>query len=165
WDIFVLLDKAKNHMVDLVGSASCKLDDKYRLTLPSKFLKQIGGEPEMDKFIVKPSLEMPCIELYPKTNWDETMNWLKKLDRLRPEVQTYLLYFLRDHQFMHLDKSNRLLLPGELIAYAGISKEVMLTSQVHIIQIWDYETYREKTSKIPDNFQDITNKALDRKNE
>jgi|GEM_PF-1350628 MraZ protein len=152
-------------MVDLVGSASCKLDDKFRLTLPSKFLKQIGEEPEMDKFIVKPALHMPCIEIYPKTNWDVTMGWLKKLDRLRPEVQTYLLYFLRDHQFIHLDKSNRLLLPGELIEHAGIGKAVMLTSALHVLQVWDYDTYKAKTSEPPANFQEITDKALDKKNE
>ncbi len=151
-------------MIEFVGSASCKLDDKFRLALPSKFLKQLEGKPENNKFIIKPSLHLPCIEIYPKVNWDVTMGWLRELDQLRPEVQKYMLYFLRDHQYVQLDKSNRLLIPGELISHADIGKEVMLSSQLHILQLWNHGKYKTRTGELPEDFDEITRIALNTKN-
>jgi|LZCG01.1.fsa_nt_gb MraZ protein len=152
-------------MIDIDGNAECKLDDKLRLTLPSKMIKQLSKVEGTDQFIVKPAIDMPCIELYPKPNWDELKERLKTLDRFRPDVRLYLVHFFKGHQFISLDKANRLLLPQKLIQYAGIKKDVVLAPLMDVIQIWDQVIYNKHNEKLPDNFYDITNKALDNKNE
>lgn len=152
-------------MVDLIGNSTCKLDDKLRITLPSKLIKQLDGEPDMSAFIVKPSLDLPCIELYPKSNWDIKLSQLKRLDRLRPESNMYLLQFLRNHQLIHLDKSNRLLMPGGFIESANIKKDIVLATIIDVIQVWDSETYDKYTKTLPANFHQVAEKALSNNNE
>lgn len=151
-------------MADLFGNATCKLDDKHRLTLPSKLIKQLEGSEDSDQFIVKPNLKNPCIDLYPKENWNEIMQELKKLDRFRPDVQEYLIRFLKGHELVYLDKANRLLLPTRLIDYSKIDKEVIVAPIIDMVQIWDVQLY-EKYTELPENFDELTNSALDKKNE
>lgn len=151
-------------MADLFGNSTCKLDDKNRLTLPSKLLKQLENGSEWSQFIVKPNLDKPCIDLYPRENWDEIMQKLKKLDRFRPDVQEYLIRFLKGHELIYLDKANRLLMPSKLIAYAGIDKEIILAPIIDMIQIWETARY-DKYTELPANFNQLANNALDKKDE
>ncbi len=152
-------------MITINGNATCKLDDKFRLSLPAKFLRQIEALQEKDWFIMKPSLDLPCIELYPKASWVSLQkNELEKLDRLATERQHYLLMFMKNHQLVKLDKSNRLLIPQELLEFANIKKEVMLAPIIDVIQIWDKETYDRETDKLLKNRVNLTNIALSQRN-
>ncbi len=151
-------------MNHLYGNSTCKLDDKYRLSLPAKLLQQVKDLPEKDWFIMKPSLELPCIELYPKVNWEEVQQELKQYNRFKSETQRYLLLFMRNHQLVKLDKSKRLLIPQHLLEFAKIEKEVVLAPIIDMIQIWDENTYKLYTEKLPDNYYSLTNTVLNKNN-
>jgi DNA-binding transcriptional regulator/RsmH inhibitor MraZ len=57
-----------------------------------------------------------------------------------------------------------MLIPGELINHADIEKEVMLSSQLHILQLWNHGKYKNQTSELPEDFDEITKIALNTKN-
>lgn len=151
-------------MVNLIGYAACKLDEKNRLTLPSRFLKQLEGE-DTAMFVLKPNSDKPCIDLYPQSQWEDISTKLKTLDRFQPEVQEFLIHFLRGHQPVTIDKAKRIAIPPQLKTEFSIGKEVVLVTILDMIQIWDAEEYQNYTNKKPKNFYDITKQALRNKND
>jgi MraZ protein len=42
---------------------------------------------------------------------------------------------------VELDSSGRLLLPKDLMTYAGISKNIVMSAAVNMIEIWDKDRY------------------------
>ena len=44
-------------------------------------------------------------------------------------------------KLVQLDFTGRLLIPKDLHSYAGIKKEVVLSSSANMIEIWDKHTY------------------------
>ena len=45
---------------------------------------------------------------------------------------------------VEIDASGRLLIPKDLIAFAGISKELVLSSAVNIVEIWDKDNMKKQ---------------------
>ena len=47
---------------------------------------------------------------------------------------------------LHLDNNGRLLIPKDLMGFAGITKDIVLTSQINKIEIWDKASYDQVLS-------------------
>jgi len=151
-------------MVSLIGYTKCKLDEKSRLVLPSRFLKQLDGDDAME-FVLKPNPDKPCLDLYPKSQWGIISSKLAQLDEFQPEVQDFLIHFLRGHQAVSTDKANRISIDPQLRNEISMGRDVTLVAILNMIQIWDTEAYENFTANKPRNFHEITKQALKNKKE
>jgi MraZ protein len=144
-------------VVNLTGTYECKADSKGRLLLPSPAKKQLAKVLQ-DGFVLRRSVFQPCLELYPMAEWNLLMQKINKLNRFVKKNNDFIRRFTAGVKIVELDVTGRLLIPKDLHSFAGISKEVVLSSAVNIIEIWDKQRY-EKT--IDDSAIDFAELAED----
>ena len=129
-------------MNSLIGVYECTIDAKGRLLLPAAFKKQL--QPVLDKgFVVKRSVFQKCLELYSIDEWNELVKDVNKLNRFRKKNVDFIRMFNAGVKPVELDGSSRLLLPKDLVTFAGISKDIVMSAAVNMIEIWDKDRYEQ----------------------
>ncbi|GGF62135.1 division/cell wall cluster transcriptional repressor MraZ [Wenyingzhuangia marina] len=146
-------------MDSLIGTYECKTDTKGRVMLSSGLKKQLEGVLH-EGFVLKRSVFQPCLELYPMAEWNKVMEQVGKLNRFVKKNNDFIRLFTAGVKNIELDASGRLLLPKDLLAYSKISKEVVLSSAVSIIEIWDKELYEKAIDGAMDDFAELAEQVM-----
>ena len=163
--IFVIVIKLLiNEVVNLIGTYECKADVKGRLMLPSTVKKQLSSVLQ-DGFVLKRSVFQPCLEMYPMSEWNILMAKVNKLNRFVKKNNDFIRRFTAGVKVIELDVSGRLLIPKDLHSFAGISKEVVLSSSVNIIEIWDKDKYEKAIDDATVDFADLAEDVMGNVNE
>jgi MraZ protein len=124
----------------LIGVHELKADEKARILLPSALKKQLLPYLE-DGFILKRSVFQKCLELYPMKEWDKIMAKLNKLNRFVKKNNDFIRMYTAGVRIVEIDANGRLLIPKDLVNYAGIQGEIVLNAMGAWIEIWDREAY------------------------
>ena len=131
-------------MVRFYGTAAGKVDDKGRLVLPAAFRDAMvrGGARNMT-LIVKKNVQQQCIDLFPAEEWERRSE--KVLEGIDPELNAGDAMFWTKYNdgvstLVPDGKLGRLSIPSELLASAGITKEVVFGGVGYKLQIWNPET-------------------------
>jgi len=146
-------------MVNLIGTYECKADVKGRLTLSSSLKKQLLPMLQ-DGFVLKRSVFQPCLELYPMSEWTLLMAKVNKLNRFVKKNNDFIRRFTAGVKTIELDNSGRLLIPKDLQNFAGISKNVVLSSALNIIEIWDKDKYEKAIDDATVDFADLAEDVM-----
>ena len=131
-------------MVRFYGTASGKVDDKGRIVLPAAFRDaMVRGGSENMTLIVKMNVQQRCIDLFPAEEWERRSE--KVLDNIDPELNAGDAMFWTKYNdgvstLVPDGKLGRLSIPSELLASAGITKEVVFGGVGYKLQIWNPET-------------------------
>ena len=146
-------------MNSLIGTYECKADAKGRLMLPSALKKQLS--PVMQKgFVLKRAVFQPCLELYPMSEWETLMQKVNKLNRFKKKNNDFIRRFTAGVKIVELDASGRLLIPKDLVAFAGISKDLVVSSAVSIVEIWDKANYEKAIDDAAMDFADLAEEVM-----
>jgi MraZ protein len=129
-------------MESLLGVYECNVDAKGRLLLPSAFKKQLQ-ELLGKGFVVKRSVFQKCLELYSMDEWNKLVKDVNKLNRFKKKNVDFIRMFNAGVKPVELDSSGRLLLPKDLMTFAGISKNIVMSAAVNMIEIWDKDKYEQ----------------------
>jgi MraZ protein len=146
-------------MINLIGTYECKADDKGRLMVAAQLKKQLT--PVLtDGFILKRSVFQKCLELYPKAEWNAMMQKVNKLNRFKKKNNDFIRLFTAGVKEIEMDANGRILIPKDLMSYAGIGKDLVLASAVNIIEIWDKIKYEEAVNSALDDFADLAEEVM-----
>lgn len=129
-------------MQHFIGTYECKADAKGRIMIPVVLKKQLTVA-MADGFVLKRAVFNNCLELYPMKEWESLMAKINKLNRFNKKNIDFIRRFTAGVKIVEVDTSGRLLIPKDLLAHAGIQKEVVVSSAVNILEVWDkgqYET-------------------------
>lgn len=145
-------------MARFIGEFEARLDAKGRFLLPSGFRKQI---PEVDApFVLNRGFEK-CLSLYTQESWAPLFEKLSQLNDFDPQVRQFKRYFLNGATQVELDTAGRLLLPKNLMEYAGLDKDIVLVSAIDKIEIWDKAKYQEFFDNFsPESFSDLAKEVM-----
>ena len=146
-------------MVNLIGTYECKADAKGRVMLPSAFKKQLHAALQ-EGFVVKRAVFQPCLELYPMSEWNLMMEKINKLNRFVKKNNDFIRRFTAGVKMVELDASGRILIPKDLCDFAGIQKQLVLSSAVNIIEIWDKEKYEKAIDDASVDFADLAEDVM-----
>ncbi|WP_299215578.1 division/cell wall cluster transcriptional repressor MraZ [uncultured Aquimarina sp.] len=146
-------------MVNLIGTYECKADAKGRLMIPVAFKKQLSPVLQ-DGFVLKRAVFQPCLELYPMEEWNLLMQKMNKLNRFKKKNNDFIRRFTAGVKVVEIDASGRLLIPKDLVSFAGITKELVLSSAVNIIEIWDKEQYEKAIDDAAVDFADLAEEVM-----
>ena len=146
-------------MHTLIGSYECKADVKGRLMLPVGLKKQLVSSLNTG-FILKRAVFQPCLELYSLNEWEILMQKVNKLNRFKKKNNDFIRRFTAGVRFIELDASGRILIPKELIVFAGITKDLMLTSAVNIVEIWDKNKYEKAINDAASDFAVLAEEVM-----
>ena len=127
-------------MINLIGTYECKADAKSRVMFSSALKKQLLPVVS-EGFVLKRAVFQNCLELYPMQEWNLMMETINKKNRFVKKNNDFIRRFTAGVTVVELDASGRLLIPKNLCQFAGIQKQVVLSSAVNIIEIWDKERY------------------------
>ena len=129
-------------MISLIGTYECKIDVKGRLMLPVNLKKQLGDHLN-ESFIVKRSVFQNCLELHPFSEWKLTMKKINKLNKFVKKNNDFIRRYNAGVRIIDLDNSGRLLIPTDLSKLYFSNNEIVLTSAINIIEIWDKTLYEK----------------------
>ena len=140
---------------DLVGNYTCRLDNKGRLKLPSELLAQLGDD-HANTFVLNKGFEK-CLVLYPKAVWERFTAQLKAIPDFSGAARHFRREFYRDTHRVVKDGAGRILLSKELLAFAGIDRDVVLECQGDKIEIWQTGSF-EDTRMDPTSYAELAEK-------
>lgn len=150
-------------MTGFIGEYEARLDTKGRFLLPAGFKKQLPGEDA--PFVLNRGFEK-CLSLYTSAGWNPLFEQLSGLNDFDPKVRQFKRYFLNGATQVELDTAGRLLLPKNLIEYAGLEKDIVLVSAIHKIEIWDKTKYQQFFDNFsPESFSDLAKDVMGGKTE
>ena len=132
-------------MPNINGSYECKVDDKGRLALPTDLKKQLQTVIN-EGFILKRSVFYNCLELYPMAEWNKELAQVSKLNRFVKKNNDFIRMFMAGVRELPLDSSGRIQIPKDLIIFSGIEKEVVISSTINRVEIWDKTRYEAMIS-------------------
>ncbi|MBP2833703.1 division/cell wall cluster transcriptional repressor MraZ [Aquimarina sp. U1-2] len=146
-------------MVSLIGTYECKADAKGRLMIPVAFKKQLSPVLQ-EGFVLKRSVFQSCLELYPMAEWNLLMQKINTLNRFKKKNNDFIRRFTAGVKVVEIDSTGRLLIPKDLISFAGITKELVLSSAVNIIEIWDKDQYEKTIDEDTVDFADLAEEVM-----
>ncbi len=111
-------------------------------------------------FVIKRAVFQPCLELYPMDEWDLLMQKMNKKNRFKKKNNDFIRRFSAGVRIVEIDGTGRLLIPKNLLTIAGITKEVVLSSAINIIEIWDKESYESVIEETAVNFADLAEEVM-----
>jgi MraZ protein len=114
------------------GTFDFTLDAKNRLTIPSKYRPSFAGG-----VVLAAGLER-CVAVWRPDDYD---GWVESVlsgrNPLSPEYRQLKRHFTANAQATELDGAGRVMLPGFLMKYAGLEREVALVGAGECLEIWD----------------------------
>jgi MraZ protein len=143
----------------IIGTYECKVDAKGRLLLPAPLKKQLVASLQ-EGFVLKRSVFQPCLELYPMAEWTVLMNKVNKLNRFVKKNNDFIRRFTAGVKVVEIDNLGRLLIPKDLVVFASVSKDIVLSSAVNIIEIWDKDLYEKSIDNATVDFADLAEDVM-----
>jgi transcriptional regulator MraZ len=127
----------------LLGEYEHTIDDKNRLTLPAKFREELAGG-----VVVTRGMD-GCLYAYPAADWRERFSArVAGLDPLEPDSRKLQRHFFSGASEAELDKQGRIMIPGPLLKYAGLSRDVVVAGVSDHLEIWDREAWRRELDEV-----------------
>ena len=127
--------------------------------LPAALKRQLS--PVLQKgFVLKRSVFQKCLELYPMDEWEILMKRINKLNRFKKKNNDFIRRFTAGVRVIEVDNAGRLLIPKDLYAFAGISKNIVVSSAINIVEIWDKEKYEVAIDDAAQDFADLAEEVM-----
>ena len=128
----------------LIGEYIHSLDDKNRISLPSKFRKELG-----DTVIITRGLDN-CLFLYSLDEWSDLSKKIGKLGLSKADKRGLTRYLFSGAQEVEVDKQGRILLPEFLRQFVGITAKVVFAGVYDRVELWSenaWQSYKATLEK------------------
>lgn len=137
------------------GRYEYTLDDKSRVSIPSKFREILSTNHDMR--LILTNLD-GCIVGYPYQEWLAIQQKTSSYGAIKKEARAFLRYFYSGVTECPIDRLGRVLIPQSLKADGNIKKNVVIIGMGNKIEIWAQERWEElvkKATSDPDQVADI----------
>lgn len=127
--------------------------------LPSALKKQLTPILQ-EGFVLKRAVFRECVELYPMEEWNILMQKMNKLNRFKKKNNDFIRRFTAGVKTVEVDGTGRLLVPKDLVGFAGLKKEIVLSSAINIVEIWDKDKYEAAIEDATGDFADLAEEVM-----
>lgn len=146
-------------MLNLIGVHECKMDAKGRLGIPRGLKKQLM--PLIDRgFVLKRSVFQPCLELYPMEEWERTMAKVNRLNRFVKKNNDFIRMFTAGVKLVEVDSNGRINVPKDLMQFAQLENDLVLSAAVNLVEIWDKDSYEKAIDVSEDDFGNLAEEVM-----
>jgi len=121
----------------IIGQFNHAIDDKNRVSLPSKFRKEMGK-----KVVVTPGLDS-CLFIFSVKEWEKIAERLsvKEGSMLQADSRGFNRYLLGGAVEVEVDGAGRMLLPEYLKQRAGLKSKVVFIGVRDRAELWDEDAW------------------------
>lgn len=88
------------------------------------------------------------------------MEKVGRLNRFNRKNNDFIRRFTAGVRTVEMDATGRLNIPKDLMVFAGIQKEIVLSSAVNIVEIWDSEKYEKAIDDASSDFADLAEEVM-----
>ncbi len=88
------------------------------------------------------------------------MQKINKLNRFVKKNNDFIRRFTAGVKVVEIDALGRLLVPKDLMTFSQISKDIVLSSAVNIVEIWDKELYEKSIAGDDIDFADLAEDVM-----
>lgn len=145
-------------MTPIIGTYECKIDAKGRVLVPALLKKQLPTLAE--GFVLKRSVFESCLELWPMEEWNKMMVKINSLNPFVKKNNDFIRRFMAGVKMVEIDDAGRLLIAKDLIDFASISKDIVLSSKVNVIEIWDKQAYENTLNNDDFDFGELAEDVM-----
>ncbi|GFZ80781.1 transcriptional regulator MraZ [Aquaticitalea lipolytica] len=111
-------------------------------------------------FVLKRAVFQQCLELYPMTEWEALMQKMNKLNRFKKKNNDFIRRFTAGVKMVEVDSAGRLLIPKDLMLFSDITKDIVVSSAINIIEIWDKQKYEQAIDDATVDFADLAEDVM-----
>ncbi len=146
-------------MLNLIGTYECKADVKGRVMVPADLKKQLAPVSGAG-FVIKRAVFQPCLEMYPMEEWKRLMEKISGLNRFNRKNNDFIRRFTAGVRTLEMDAAGRINIPKDLMSFAGIGKELVVSSAINIVEIWDKQKYEQAIDDAANDFADLAEEVM-----
>lgn len=132
----------------LMGEYHHTMDEKGRLTIPSKIRYELG-----ENFVITRGLDH-CLFVYSEEEWKNIIEKYKTLPNTK-EARNFMRFFLSGASQNNFDKQGRVSISLPLSTYADLSKDCIIIGVNDHLEIWDKKCWENFTLENEDSFSDM----------
>jgi MraZ protein len=136
----------------LIGEYKHTLDPKKRLSIPSKWRRDLG-----QTLIVTRGLDN-CLFVYPQAEWKQITEKIGQLPLGQADTRSFNRFFLSGAVEIEVDSVGRILVPDFLKEFAGLDTKVVLAGIYNRVEIWGENKWEEYKRKIESQADQLAEK-------
>ncbi|MEK7502970.1 MAG: division/cell wall cluster transcriptional repressor MraZ [Patescibacteria group bacterium] len=137
----------------LIGEYLHTIDQKNRLSVPSKFRKELG------KIVVVSRGLDKCLFLYTIEAWKKLAEKLAtELPWGKAENRSFMRTMIAGAADIQIDALGRVLLPENLKKFASLEKDAMVVGLYNRVEIWNPEIWKAYSDSANQNTELIAEK-------
>jgi MraZ protein len=137
-----------------LGTYAPKLDDKGRIILPAKF------RDELSTGIVMTRGQENCLYVFTTREFEELHDKIRQAPITSKQGRDFLRVFLSGASAETPDKQNRVTIPANLRAYAGLDRELTVIGAGSRVEIWDSEAWDTYLTEQETSFANTTEEVI-----
>jgi MraZ protein len=133
------------------GHFEHSLDAKNRLSIPARFRAAFA-----DGLVLSKDSEA-CVAVWTPQAHDETVSAaLSGLNPLGVERKRVARYHRANSWDVEMDKASRVTIPPQLLAHAGIEREVVVAGVGTNLELWDKESWDAEQASLDEHIGELT---------
>jgi MraZ protein len=136
----------------LIGEYKHTLDEKNRISIPSKFRAVLGK-----KIVITKGLDN-CLSLYSLKDWNKIPEQLGQLSFTQSDARNFNRFLLASAHEVSIDSVGRVLIPDTLCSFAKIKSKVVFAGMYNRVEIWDEDTWATFNEQVSKNADTIAEK-------
>jgi len=145
-------------MSSFKGSYEYSVDSKGRINIPARLRKYVSPEAN-DTFIVTRGYEQ-CLFVYPLDEWNKLEQSIRDLSPTNPKHRFFMRTLLERATESQLDGQSRIIIPKELLQFAGIENEVLILGVLERIEVWNPHIYKEYQKSQAESYENVAQNVL-----
>lgn len=122
----------------LIGEFTHTIDDKNRVSLPSKFRQYMGK-----KMVITPGLDQ-CLFVFTLKEWEKISSKMSEnASMLSSDMRSFTRYMFGGASEVELDTIGRVLVPDFLKERANLKSKVVLIGVQNRLEIWNEKSWTD----------------------
>lgn len=136
----------------LIGEYTHTIDNKNRLSLPSKFRKEMGKQ-----LVITPGLDS-CLFIFTKKEWSHISEKLGEFSMLQANNRSFTRFMFGGATEVEVDTSGRVLIPDFLRSRISLKNKAALVGVKNRIEVWDEKTWEKYKTGAEKEVDDLAEK-------
>lgn len=136
------------HSGMLIGEFTHTLDPKKRLSVPSKFRRELGSQAVLTRGLDG------CLWLFASAQFEVLASKISSLPMAQSDSRSFARLLLSGASEVEFDSLGRILVPEYLKEYANLKRDVVVAGVHTRIELWDrqvWDQYKQRLEKQGDS--------------
>jgi len=141
------------------GEYRVRIDGQGRIVIPAK-LRMLLRNKKRSVVYLSRGLEN-CLFLFPEKVWANQSEKLKLLPFTKGDPRAFTRLFFSGTYQSKLDNQGRVLVPSNLLQYAGMKERVVIVGVGMRIELWDEGKWEEYFSRSLSSYGELAEKLIE----